>query len=72
LLYLNEGVWNGKRIVPQAWIQFARTPAPSTRNRGREYGGQFWLVPDSRTDVPQDAYSTAGKPRSVHDHHSLL
>jgi len=60
LLYLNEGVWNGKRIVPQAWIQFARTPAPSTRNRGREYGGQFWLVPDSRTDLPQDAYSTAG------------
>jgi CubicO group peptidase (beta-lactamase class C family) len=60
LLYLNEGVWNGKRILPESWIQFARTPAPSTRNRGREYGGQFWLVPDSRTDLPQDAYSTAG------------
>jgi hypothetical protein len=24
------------------------------------YGGQFWLVPDEYTDLPQDAYSTAG------------
>jgi len=60
LLYLNEGVWNGKRIVPESWIRFARTPAPSTRDQGRDYGGQFWLVPDNRTDLPQDAYSTAG------------
>jgi len=60
LLYLNEGMWNGKRIVPESWIRFARTPAPSTRDTGRHYGGQFWLVPDDRTDLPQDTYSTAG------------
>ena len=24
------------------------------------YGGNFWLVPDELTDLPQDAYSTAG------------
>ncbi|MFQ5530548.1 MAG: serine hydrolase, partial [Gemmatimonadota bacterium] len=33
---------------------------PATRERGSFYGGQWWLVPDSRTDVPADAYSTAG------------
>jgi len=60
LLYLNEGVWNGKRIVPKSWIRFARTPAPATDGLGRMYGGQFWLVPDQLTDLPQDAYSTAG------------
>jgi CubicO group peptidase (beta-lactamase class C family) len=60
LLYLNGGNWNGKRIVPESWIRFARTPAPATRNLGRLYGGQFWLVPDELTDLPQDAYSTAG------------
>lgn len=60
LLYLNEGTWNGKRIVPESWIRFARTPAPATRNQGRMYGGSFWLVPDELTDLPQDAYSTAG------------
>jgi CubicO group peptidase (beta-lactamase class C family) len=37
-----------------------RTPAPATKTRGNEYGGQFWLVPDDRTDVPKDAYSTNG------------
>ena len=59
-LYLNGGVWKGKRIVPESWIRFARTPAPATRDLGRIYGGQFWLVPDNLTDLPQDAYSTAG------------
>jgi CubicO group peptidase (beta-lactamase class C family) len=60
LLYLNQGTWNGKRVVPESWIRFARTPAPATREADRQYGGQFWLVPDSRTDLPQDAYSTNG------------
>jgi CubicO group peptidase (beta-lactamase class C family) len=60
LLYLNGGMWNGKRIVSESWIRFARTPAPATRDHGRFYGGQFWLVPDELTDLPQDAYSTAG------------
>jgi CubicO group peptidase (beta-lactamase class C family) len=60
LLYLNGGVWNGQRIVPESWIRFARTPAPATRDLGRRYGGQFWLVPDDLSDLPQDAYSTAG------------
>jgi CubicO group peptidase (beta-lactamase class C family) len=60
LLYLNGGVWSGRRIVPESWIRFARTPAPATRDLGRIYGGQFWLVPDYLTDLPQDAYSTAG------------
>jgi CubicO group peptidase (beta-lactamase class C family) len=60
LLYLNEGMWNGERLLSKEWIQFVRTPAPATATRGNEYGGHWWLVPDRRTDVPKDAYSTAG------------
>ena len=60
LLYLNGGVWNGERIISEEWIDFVRTPAPATANRRNSYGGQWWLVPDNRTDVPADAYSTAG------------
>jgi CubicO group peptidase (beta-lactamase class C family) len=60
LLYLNGGTWHSNRIVPESWIRFARTPAPATRGQGRFYGGQFWLVPDDLTDLPQDTYSTAG------------
>ena len=60
LLYLNGGLWNGERILSEEWIEFARTPAPSTADRGAFYGGQWWLVPADRDDVPADAYSTAG------------
>lgn len=60
LLYLNDGVWNGERLISEKWIDFVRTPAPATKERGNFYGGQWWLVPDDRSDVPADAYSTAG------------
>jgi CubicO group peptidase (beta-lactamase class C family) len=60
LLYLNQGEWNGTRILPASWVDFVRTPAPATLASGAFYGGQWWLVPDDRTDVPADAYSTAG------------
>ncbi|MEE4302003.1 MAG: serine hydrolase [Pseudomonadales bacterium] len=60
LLWEQGGVWNGERLLSEAWIDFARTPAPATAGRGNFYGGQFWLVPDDRDDVPADAYSTAG------------
>ncbi len=60
LLYLQGGVWNGERLVSEEWIDFVRTPAPATAETGRFYGGQFWLVPDGRTDVPKSAYSTSG------------
>lgn len=60
LLYQQGGMWNGERILSQDWIDFVRTPAPATASSGNQYGGQWWLVPDDRTDVPADAYSTAG------------
>lgn len=60
ILYLQNGVWNGKRLLSESWIDFVRKPAPATASSGNFYGGQFWLVPDDRTDVPRDAYTTAG------------
>ncbi|HIF20410.1 MAG TPA: class C beta-lactamase-related serine hydrolase [Gemmatimonadetes bacterium] len=60
LLYLEGGVWDGERLLSEKWIDFVRTPAPATAERGNEYGGQWWLVPDNRNDVPKSAYSTAG------------
>lgn len=60
LLYLNNGMWNGERLISEDWIEFVRTPAPATVGRGGQYGGQFWLVPEGRTDVPRNAYTTNG------------
>ena len=60
LLYLNGGNWGGEQLVSREWIDFVRTPAPASKVRNSDYGGQFWLVPTIRNDVPADAYSTAG------------
>ena len=60
LLYQQDGVWEGERLISKDWIEFVRSPAPATADRGNLYGGQFWLVPDERDDVPKSAYSTAG------------
>ena len=60
LLYQQGGTWHGERLISEEWIAFERTPAPATAQLGNMYGGQFWLVPDDRDDVPKSAYSTAG------------
>ncbi len=60
LLYLQQGVWNGQRLLSEEWIDFVRKPAPASAIRGHDYGGHWWLVPDDRNDVPKDAYATAG------------
>ena len=61
MLYLQNGIWQGQRLISEDWIKFVRTPAPASDVRGNDYGGQWWLVPDNRKDeVPADAYSTAG------------
>ena len=60
LLYAQNGMWNGERLISEEWIEFVRTPARATADIGNFYGGQWWLVPDDRTDVPKDAYSTSG------------
>jgi CubicO group peptidase (beta-lactamase class C family) len=41
LLYLNDGYWNGERILPEGWIEF--TSAPSQAAKRGEYGAQWWL-----------------------------
>lgn len=58
LLYLNDGVFEGKRILPEGWSRFVSTPAPAWAD-GR-YGGQFWLNTDGEFNLPSDAYSMAG------------
>jgi CubicO group peptidase (beta-lactamase class C family) len=41
LLYLNDGIWNGERILPEGWVKYSTTPAPAARLR--EYGAHIWL-----------------------------
>ncbi|HNY64823.1 MAG TPA: serine hydrolase [Deltaproteobacteria bacterium] len=41
LLCLNDGVWNGVRILPEGWMKYCTTPTPGARQG--KYGAQFWL-----------------------------
>jgi CubicO group peptidase (beta-lactamase class C family) len=41
LLYLRDGLWEGRRILPPGWVEFTRTPAPAADNG--TYGAHFWL-----------------------------
>lgn len=66
LLYLNDGVWQGERILPEGWVAFSTTPAPSAKKG--DYGAQFWLnkgdpaAPQNRMypRLPQDIYLAEG------------
>jgi CubicO group peptidase (beta-lactamase class C family) len=40
VLYLNDGLWNGQRILPVGWV------GQSTRSRGDDYGYHWWTGPD--------------------------
>ncbi len=41
LLYLRDGLWEGRRILPPGWVDFTRTPA-AVANNGT-YGAHVWL-----------------------------
>ena len=58
LLYLQDGVWNGERLLPPGWVDFVRTPAPAWSRP--VYGGMFWLNRTHNWPVPEDAYYMAG------------
>jgi CubicO group peptidase (beta-lactamase class C family) len=60
-LYLQDGVWNGERILPAGFVKFASTLAPAWKADGRPiYGGFFWLNGDDALPVPKEAYRMAG------------
>lgn len=69
-LYRLDGVWNGKRILPEGWVRFARTPTIKA-----DYGAGFWLEAKAGADGkplglmggagPMDAYSAEGHSGQV-------
>ena len=44
LLYLRDGVWAGKRLLPPGWVDYARTPTPQPAGISDDrYGAHWWL-----------------------------
>jgi CubicO group peptidase (beta-lactamase class C family) len=46
LLYLRDGLWDGRRILPEGWVEHARTPVPVPPEEEFGYGAHWWLWPD--------------------------
>lgn len=60
-LYLQDGVWNGQRILPEGFVTFVSTLAPAWKADGRPvYGGFFWLNGDGALPVPRESYRMSG------------
>ncbi|MBA3557461.1 MAG: serine hydrolase [Gemmatimonadaceae bacterium] len=60
-LYLQDGVWNGERILPAGYTKFVSTLAPAWKADSRPiYGGFFWINGDGTLPVPREAYYMAG------------
>ena len=62
LLYLNDGIWNGDRLLPEGWAKYVATPAPAQpdiSNGGPGYGALFWLY-GPRQGLPEGTYGMNG------------
>ncbi|MGE5393319.1 MAG: serine hydrolase domain-containing protein [Candidatus Saccharibacteria bacterium] len=58
LLYLQDGMFNGERILPESWVKYTTTPGSHTKG---EYGALFWLNRAKYyPSAPEDMFSCDG------------
>jgi CubicO group peptidase (beta-lactamase class C family) len=58
MLYLQDGIWQGQRLLPEGWAKFVSTPAPAWKKQN--YGGLFWVNGDGKWNLPKTAYLANG------------
>ena len=58
-LYLQDGEWAGRKILPKSWIDYSRTPAKASNGT---YGAHWWVNQsgDRFPDLPRDAFFMGG------------
>lgn len=57
LLYYNDGIWNGERILPEGWVSNTRKSPEA--NKLKNYGYQFWLNGSDEMNPAQKKYPDA-------------
>ncbi len=51
LLFLQDGVWRGQRLLPEGWVENSRRPVPTSNGR---FGWHLWLNADPDGDGPRE------------------
>lgn len=59
LLWLNDGVWNGERILPEGWVKYMTTPSGPQPESGPGYGATMWLF-EPKQGLPEGSYAAQG------------
>ena len=71
-LYLQDGVWNGERILPEGYAKFVSTLAPAWEaDRRPIYGAFFWINGDGAFPVPEGGLLHGGRGRPDNVDHSV-
>jgi CubicO group peptidase (beta-lactamase class C family) len=55
-LILRDGVWDGRRILPEGWIDAARVPRSTDEEDGSLYGLHWWLENDDLGTFSANGY----------------
>jgi CubicO group peptidase (beta-lactamase class C family) len=50
-LYLRDGMWNGRRILPDGWVRDATTRHATGLRGGWDYGYQWWVTSRDGVDI---------------------
>jgi len=56
LLYLNDGMCDGKRILPEGWVDHARTQHVFDGETGLGYGAHWWTLPGEHNSLVASGY----------------
>lgn len=63
LLYLRDGMWEGRRVLPEGWVDYARTAGPG-RNADI-YGAGWWVSPQQDKGRPYSTLIDSGPLREA-------
>ncbi|MBV9724640.1 MAG: serine hydrolase [Gammaproteobacteria bacterium] len=58
-LYLHDGMWDGKQIIPATWVQQSKRWSIDTHWQERGYGYQWWVLTRG-SDSDYEAYAAIG------------